>query len=406
MSATELARGLADAAAFATGRPRWTTGATALRQLRLTDFRNYRYLRLELDGCSVVLSGANGAGKTNLLEAVSFLVPGRGLRRARLDEVCRGGEGTDRAQGWAVAATLEGRQGHIVLGTGLVAPPAGGDGTTARRSVRIDGRTATSQLELAEHVGAVWLTPQNDRLFTDGPGNRRRFLDRMVAAFAPGHAGELAAYEHAMRQRARLLEEGRREPAWLAALEDSMARHGVAVAATRADLVARLDAAAREAAGPFPRASLALAGELDAWIATDAAADVEDRLRARLAALRNVDGQAGTATCGPHRSDLLVQHLDRSIPAAQGSTGEQKAMLVAIVLAHARLVAAAHGRAPLLLLDEIGAHLDAEKRQALFDELEAIGAQAWMTGTDEALFQPLAGRAQFLRVAAGAVAGA
>lgn len=376
--------------------------ATAVRQLRLTDFRNYRYLRLDLaEGC-VVLTGDNGAGKTNLLEAVSFLVPGRGLRRARLDDVARRASDHQPAAGWSVAATLDGRKGRMVVGTGVIAGTASGETVPAvKRSVRIDGRSAASQLELADHVGAVWLTPQNDRLFLEGPGNRRRFLDRMVAAFAPGHAGDLAAYENAMRQRARLLAEDRRDDAWFAALEDAMARHGVAVAATRADLVARLDAAARLGVGPFPRAALRLAGEVDDWLASQPAADVEEALRLRLARQRGLDAQIGTTASGPHRSDLIVHHLDRDIAAAEGSTGEQKAMLVAIVLAHARLVAAAHGQAPLLLLDEIAAHLDAARRAALFAELRALGAQAWLSGTDRELFLALDGEAQFCRVAAG-----
>jgi DNA replication and repair protein RecF len=375
----------------------------AVRQLRLTEFRNYRYLRLDLAARSVVLTGDNGAGKTNLLEAVSFLVPGRGLRRARLDEIARRGSADERVSGigWAVAATLDGRDGRVAIGTGV--ETASDAGSSARRSVRIDGQPAVSQNALAEQVSAVWLTPELDRLFVEGPGDRRRFLDRMVGAFAPGHAGELAAYDHGMRQRARLLAEDRRDAAWLAALEESMARHGVAIAAARADLVARLDAAARLGVGPFPGVSLALAGEVDGWIAASPAADAEDMLRARLAALRQQDAESGMTLCGPHRSDLVVHHCQRGIPAARGSTGEQKAMLVAIVLAHARLVGTAYGRAPLLLLDEIAAHLDAGRREALFEEIAALGAQAWMTGTEAAIFAPLGDRAQFLRVEAGTV---
>jgi DNA replication and repair protein RecF len=225
----------------------------------------------------------------------------------------------------------------------------------------------------------------------------------MVAAFDPAHAGSLAAYDHAMRQRAHLLAEGRTDAPWFAALEDTMARHGVALTVARLDLVARLDQAARLGVGPFPRASLALAGEIESWVTQMPALDAEDRLRARLAANRGVDLQAGITTSGPHRADLGVRHLDRDIPAAEGSTGEQKAVLVAIVLAHARLAALARGRPPLLLLDEIAAHLDSRKRAALFEEIMALGAQAWMTGTDASTFSPLAGQAQFLRIEAGAI---
>jgi DNA replication and repair protein RecF len=392
--------------------PDAVTGAApallAVRQLRLTDFRNYRRLRLDCDTAPVVLVGANGAGKTNLLEALSFLVPGRGLRRARLDEVCRRQIGGNRAgeepapASWAVAATLDTPEGRLAIGTGL--EPAKSEATLPRRVVRIDGRPAASQTVLGLHVAAVWLTPQLDRLFLDGPGERRRFLDRLVTALHPEHAGDVAAYENALRQRARLLGEGNRDPHWFTALEDTMARHGVALAANRADTVQRLDAAARLGVGPFPRASLAMAGEIDGWIASMAALDAEDRLRAELAASRLRDAEAGTTSCGPHRSDLGVRHLDLDLPAAEGSTGQQKALLVSIALAHARLVALSRGRPPLLLLDEIAAHLDAEHRAGLFDEVMALGVQSWMTGTDADLFKPLAGRAQILRVADGSIA--
>ncbi|MBN9487960.1 MAG: DNA replication/repair protein RecF [Alphaproteobacteria bacterium] len=375
----------------------------AVRQIRLTDFRNYRQLRLDCGPEPVVLVGANGAGKTNLLEALSFLVPGRGLRRARLDEVAhrpRGGESA--AASWAVAAVLDTPEGRLAVGTGLEPPRT--DGGLPRRAVRIDGRPASSQTALGQHVAAVWLTPQQDRLFLDGPGERRRFLDRLVTALHPEHAGDVAAYENAVRQRSRLLGEGNRDPHWFTALEDTMARHGVALAAARADTVQRLDAAARLGVGPFPRASLLMIGEIDGWIASMAALDVEDRLRAQLSASRLRDAEAGTTSCGPHRSDLSVRHLDLDLPAAEGSTGQQKALLVSIALAHARLVALSRGRPPLLLLDEIAAHLDAERRAALFEEIIALGAQSWMTGTDAGLFEPLAGRAQCLRVADGTIA--
>jgi len=387
--------------------PDAVTGAApallAVRQLRLTDFRNYRQLRLDCDIAPVVLVGPNGAGKTNLLEALSFLVPGRGLRRAKLDEVCRRTRSEEPAPAyWAVAATLDTPDGRLAIGTGL--EPARSEASLPRRVVRIDGRPAASQTALGLHVAAVWLTPQLDRLFLDGPGERRRFLDRLVTALHPEHAGDVAAYENALRQRARLLGEGNRDPHWFTALEDTMARHGVALAANRADTVQRLDAAARLGVGPFPRAALAMAGEIDGWIAAMAAIDAEDRMRAQLASNRLRDAEAGTTSCGPHRSDLAVRHLDLDLPAAEGSTGQQKALLVSIALAHARLVALSRGRPPLLLLDEIAAHLDAERRAALFDEVVALGVQSWMTGTDADLFKPLAGRAQLLRVADGSIA--
>ncbi|UYN95021.1 MAG: DNA replication/repair protein RecF [Enhydrobacter sp.] len=379
----------------------------AVRQLRLTDFRNYRQLRLECGAAPVVLVGPNGAGKTNLLEALSFLSPGRGLRRARLDEV--GHREPSRplpGSAWAVAATLDTPEGRLAVGTGLEAGK--GEGGLPRRIVRIDGRTAPSQTALGQHVACVWLTPQIDRLFLDGPGERRRFLDRLVTALHPEHAGNVAAYDNALRQRARLLADGRqggqRDPHWFSVLEDTMARHGIALAAARADTVHRLDAAARLGVGPFPRASLAMSGEVDGWVADMAALDAEDLMRGQLAAHRARDAEAGTTSLGPHRSDLCVRHLDLDLPAAEGSTGQQKALLVSIALAHVRLVALSRGRPPLLLLDEIAAHLDAERRHALFDEVVALGVQSWMTGTDAQLFEPLAGRAQILRVADGRVA--
>jgi DNA replication and repair protein RecF len=381
--------------------PDAATGAApallAVRQVRLTDFRNYRQLRLDCGSEPVVLVGPNGAGKTNLLEALSFLAPGRGLRRARLDEVTRRPD----ASVWAVAATVDTPEGRLAVGTGLEPPRS--EGALPRRVVRIDGRPAASQTALGLHVAAVWLTPQLDRLFLAGASERRRFLDRLVTALHPEHAGDVAAYENALRQRARLLGEGSRDPHWFTALEDTMARHGVALATNRADTVQRLDAAARLGVGPFPRASLAMAGEIDGWIAAMAALDAEDRLRAALAANRLRDADAGTTSTGPHRSDLAVRHLDLDLPAAEGSTGQQKALLVSIALAHVRLVTLSRGRPPLLLLDEIAAHLDSERRAALFEEVVALGVQSWMTGTDAELFKPLAGRAQILRVADGAV---
>ncbi|MFI5030771.1 MAG: DNA replication/repair protein RecF [Reyranellales bacterium] len=370
----------------------------AVRQVRLTDFRNYRQLRLDCSAEPVVLVGPNGSGKTNLIEALSFLAPGRGLRRARLDEVARRPD----ASSWAVAATLDTPEGRLAIGTGL--EPPRGEGGVPRRAVRIDGRPASSQTALGLHVAAVWLTPQLDRLFLDGASERRRFVDRLVTALHPEHAGDVAAYENALRQRARLLGEGNRDPHWFTALEDTMARHGVALAANRADTVQRLDAAARLGVGPFPRAALAMTGEVDGWIAAMAAIDAEDRLRVELATNRLRDGEAGTTSTGPHRSDLAVRHLDLDLPAAEGSTGQQKALLVSIALAHARLVTLSRGRPPLLLLDEIAAHLDSERRAALFEEVVALGVQSWMTGTDAELFRPLAGRAQVLRVDDGVVA--
>jgi len=372
--------------------------AAFVARLNLTDFRCYRALRLDLDASPVVLTGPNGAGKTNLLEALSFLAPGRGLRRAKLGEVDR--RGADAGSGpWAVAAVLETAQGRVHIGTGR--EPADSERMSERRTVRIDGRPTRGQKDLAEHVAIVWLTPELDRLFLDGSSGRRRFVDRVVYGFHPEHASEVQAYETVMRERSRLLSEGTADTGWLDALEDGMARHGVAIAAARAAVVRRLDAAANaraQQASPFPAARLALSGEVDAALATMPAVAVEDSARAALRASRAHDAGHGGAAWGPHRSELLVRYAAKDCPARDCSTGEQKALLLSVTLAVARELAAERGCAPLLLLDEVVAHLDGARRAALFDEIMSLGAQAWLTGTDDELFAGLRGRARFFRV--------
>ncbi|MFQ5954633.1 MAG: DNA replication/repair protein RecF [Kiloniellales bacterium] len=386
---------------FAAPRPR--ARPVAVVRLSLSDFRCYSRVRLDCDARPVVLVGPNGAGKTNLLEALSLLGPGRGLRRARLADLDRRQAGAAQAAGpWAVAATVETPAGSVRIGTGRD-PGAGGSGTgRERRVVRLDGRKARGQSELAAHLSLVWLTPEMDRLFLDAAAARRRFLDRLVSAVDGAHVARVTAYEHAMRERARLLREGRADGAWLTALEHTMAAEGIAIAAARRALVARLDAAAGEAIGPFPRVGVRLEGTVEAWLDAAPALANEERLRAVLAARRRRDAETGGAL-GPHRSDLAVRHVAKDLPAAGCSTGEQKALLVSLVLAHARLVAAERGHAPVVLLDEVAARLDAGRRAALFDELMALGAQAWLAGTDEALFQPLAPHAQLFRVIDGTV---
>jgi DNA replication and repair protein RecF len=381
----------------------------AVRRLILTDFRCYRQARVTVDARPVILTGANGAGKTNLLEAISFLAPGRGLRRARLGEVDRrtapaSGEGTADAamlaSAWAVAAEVATPRSVVQIGTGREATASGGE----RRVVRIDGAPARSQTALAEHVNLVWLTPQMDRLFVEGASPRRRFLDRLVYGFDPEHATRVAAYEQALRERAKLLREGPYDATWLDALEESMARHGVAIAAARRDVAARLDGACAAGVAGFPSASLAVIGTVEAALADRPALAVEDESRARLAASRRQDAESGGVASGPHRSDLSVCHAGTGVAAAQCSTGEQKALLIAILLANSRLQAALRGVAPIMLLDEIVAHLDRERRRALFAELLALGAQAWLTGTDEDSFAELRGAAQFLRIANATIA--
>jgi DNA replication and repair protein RecF len=373
--------------------PKIRVGVT---RLAVTDFRNYRTVRLELDAGLVVLTGPNGAGKTNLLEAVSLLSPGRGLRNARLGEFDRRADADATAE-WAIAATVESLRGEVRIGTGR--DPAGSE----RRVVKIDGENARGQAVLGEVIGLTWLTPQMDRLFIEGPSARRRLLDRLVLGLDPAHAARVAAYEHAMRERSRLLRDGPADPVWLDALDETMAAQGVAIAAARRDAVERLDRACAEAEGSFPRARLALAGTVEAWLNELPALAAEERFKAALKQARTADALSGGASVGPHRSDLAVSYAETGIPAESLSTGEQKALLISIVLAHARLQRETRGEPPLLLLDEVAAHLDAARREALFDELLSLECQVWLTGTDAALFAPLKPAARFLAVSGGAL---
>ena len=351
----------------------------ALSRLILTDFRNHADAVIEPGPGFVVLAGENGAGKTNVLEAVSLLAPGRGLRRAALSDMARQGGGG----GFAVAATLG---GEVEIGTGTQAS------APERRVVRINGATH-SATALAEWLTVLWLTPAMDRLFVEPAGERRRFLDRLTLALRPDHAQHANRYEAAMRARNRLLADERPDGAWLTALEAQMAEHGAAIDAGRRETVAALRARlAEQPDGPFARAGLALEGwEGAATLAND------------LAAGRRRDAAAGRTLAGPHRSDLAVTHLDKDQPAALCSTGEQKALLLNLVLAHAELVAERTGRPPILLLDEVAAHLDPVRRVALFDRLAATGGQTWITGTERAPFDGI-GTASWFAVADGTVA--
>jgi len=372
-------------------------GRDRLLRLRLTDFRNHASVAIEPDGASVVFTGDNGAGKTNLLEAISLLAPGRGLRRAAYEEMQR----TGATSGFAVHAVLDGPFGEAEIGTG-----AGGPGdTTGGRRLRINGATPRTSEALLEWVRVVWLTPAMDALFTGPSADRRRFLDRLVLAIDPNHGARAIAYEKAMRGRNRLLTEERRDDRWFEAIEAQMAESGVAIAAARLELVRLLSAAIDQmpADGPFPQATVAISGSLEEHLATVSATDAEETYRSALAAGRPRDRAAGRTIEGPHRSDLVVSHRPKAVEAASCSTGEQKALLVGILLAHARLSAKISGHVPLVLLDEIAAHLDARRRAALFDILAEIGCQALMTGTDAALFESLRGRAKFYRVEDGRV---
>jgi DNA replication and repair protein RecF len=329
-------------------------------RLTLTDFRSYASATIEPGPGFVLLFGENGAGKTNVLEAVSMLSPGRGIRGAALSDMARRGGGS----AWAVAATL----GDVEIGTGTLAA------APERRQVRINGATASVN-SLSEWLSVLWLTPAMDRLFLGPAGDRRRFLDRLVLALEPAHAHHSARYEAAMRARNKLLaEEASPDPSWLAALELQMAEHGLAIAEARERTIAALSG--RVEAAPedqFARGTLALEG----WFGKDLVSELRDS-RAR-------DAAAGRATVGPHRQDLAVEHAAKQMPAARSSTGEQKALLLGLILAHADLVAERRGEPPILLLDEVAAHLDPKRRGALFARLEGRG-QVWMTATEASLF--------------------
>jgi len=378
-----------------TGTPRaW------LSRLTLTAFRNYASVSLNLGPEPVVLTGQNGAGKTNVLEAVSLLSPGRGLRSAPFSELCRYGTGQG---GWTVSGCLHVGQMETAIGTGLRATT---DESRATRAVRINGVPAQPNT-LAEYLRMVWLTPALYTLFTGPASERRRFMERVIATLDPHHRRLVAQFERAMRQRNRLLEIGG-EASLLDGLERQMAEAGVAIAAARRDALAQLSAViARKwpvtAHAAFPAAILELDGRLENALASEAAVDVEDGYARELAATRERDRAAKRTTLGPHRSDLIATHAPKGLPARICSTGEQKALLVGLVLAHAELVRSVSGAAPLILLDEIAAHLDAERRTAMFAEIEALAAQAWMTGTDREVFAPLERRANFFVVDQGMI---
>jgi DNA replication and repair protein RecF len=379
--------------------------AVALIRLTLTDFRSYPGLRLETGGGPVVLTGPNGAGKTNLLEAISLLAPGRGLRGVAFEELAR----VDGEARWAVASEIEGPCGTTALGTAWVRPSEAGAAANGARQVQIGGETQKSSGALSAYLRLLWLTPAMDRLFAGPAGDRRRFLDRLVIAVDPEHGGRVIAFDKLMRERNRLLCDSAPETAWLAGLEHGMAEAGVAIAAARVasldalqDFISEMPAARSQSA--FPWARLEIDGDLEARVRHRPAVQVEDEYRRMLRDSRKADRAAGRCLKGPHRSDLVVVHGPKATDARICSTGEQKALLIGLVLAHARAVrAACDGWAPIMLLDEVAAHLDEERRVGLFSELEEIGVQAWMTGTDARLFEPLHGKAEFFRIGDGLV---
>jgi DNA replication and repair protein RecF len=398
----------AKATAEGSGETRTASGAGAQAErlfvaaLKLTDFRNYPSLRLSFEASPVVLVGDNGSGKTNLLEAVSLLAPGHGLRGRPYSELAR----TNGQGGFAIAATAMTRHGEVDIGTGFL-PGTREDG--AGRTVRIAGKERAAGA-LGDYIRLVFLIPAMDGLFTGSGSERRRFLDRLVLAIDPKMRTPLNRYDRAMRQRNRLFQMREYSRALFEGLEEQMAEAGTAIAAARIDAVERLsrlieETRAARGDGPFPHAVLALHGTLETELAVRPATEVEDLFRAILEEGRERDRAAARTLDGPHLSDLLVVHGPKNAPAAQCSSGEQKALLVGLILAKAELIKVLEGTAPLILLDEVAAHLDQARREALFEEILGLGVQAWMTGTDQELFSPIAQDAQILAVSQGTIVG-
>jgi len=372
--------------------------AARIRRLTLTNFRSYHAAQIDIGPGSVALTGANGVGKTNLIEAISLLAPGRGLRRATLDEVAF----TEGDGSWAVSAAIEGALGLAALGTGIEAP--GPDGTPSSRKCRIDREPVNSAAAFADHLRVLWLVPAMDRLFNGPASERRRFLDRLVLAVDAEHASRVSALERALRSRNRLLEQPRPDTHWLDAIERETAELAVAVAALRAETVGRLQAvlAARsDAHAPFPAAEIALEGWMEKLLPHHPAVEVEDRYREVLKDNRGRDAAAGRTLDGAHLTDLSVVYAPKHIPAADASTGEQKALLIGLVLAHAGLLTDMTGCAPVLLLDEVVAHLDPARRRALYGEFERLGAQVWMTGADPVPFNDIPPGTELFQVLSG-----
>lgn len=357
-----------------------------LAAVSLHNFRNYEKARLELQQRSVVLFGENGAGKTNLIEAISLLAPGRGMRRAKSEHLPTAASGKPD---WAVAAELETSDAHMRIGTGVPA-----DSDTGRRVMRCNGETV-SQAEIGGQFSVSWLTPQMDGIFVDTPGARRRFLDRLVIAFDPAHIGRINRYDKTLRERTTLLNEGRGDDLWFAALESALAETAVAITAARQALIKDLNNEAKDGWFNFPGIRLELQGEVETWLKGMPALAVEDRLIKAAAAQRSAGDHR---LAGPHASDLGAFDTQTDKPAVLASTGQQKALLIAVVLAHARLQHRRLGQPPLMLLDDVAAHLDEARRQSLFDALTVLGGQSWFTGTSQNQFKGLKNTAQFVKI--------
>ena len=363
-----------------------------LRSLSLSNFRCYKSVRLDdISQNLITLHGANGAGKTNILEAISLLSPGRGLRGSKVLDIQNQQAGQTLEDAWAVAGELTTEYGPIKLGTGL-------DVQNEKRIIRINGQNARGQTALAEHISCVWLTPQMDRLFLDSASHRRRFLDRLIFAFDTGHSGRITRYENAMRQRSRILQDNG-DTAWIEGLEAQMASSACAIAAARLDFTERLQSACNQANHDyFPLAKLSLRGTVEETLQNASALEAEEIFAHQLRESRTKDAIVGGAATGPHKSDLNVIYAEKNMAAELCSTGEQKALLIGIILAHAALIKAERGAPPILLLDEVAAHLDEDRRAVLYELLGALGGQVWLTGTDKNLFDAITDTAQFFEI--------
>jgi len=378
-----------------------------LSRLKLDHFRNYQQADLTIHAGQLVILGDNGAGKTNLLEAVSLLAPGRGMRRSRTEHLAYRASGFEIACGiadnddadrldWAVAATLENEDGTVQIGTGV--PPSAKQGN---RIMRLEGVTV-SQADLGSRLAVSWLTPQMDGIFLDSPAARRRFIDRLVIAFDPAHIGRMSRYEKALRQRAHLLTEQRGDDSWFSALESILAETAVAVTAARQSLIKALNQEAACGWFGFPGVELLLGGDTENWLSDMPALAVEDQL---MLAARTARLNGDLAMPGPHASEFQALHLASQVPANRASTGQQKAMLIAVILAHARLQDRRLGRVPVMLFDDVAAHLDAKRRSALFDAVQSLGGQCWYSGTDDGQFKELSKTAQFVKILPAKIAG-
>ena len=381
---------------------------SCLSRLKLDHFRNYQQADLAIHAGQLVILGDNGAGKTNLLEAVSLLAPGRGMRRAKTEHLAYRASGFETAAcgiadsddadrlDWAVAATLENEDGTVQIGTGV--PPLAKQGN---RIMRLEGVTV-SQANLGSRLAVSWLTPQMGGIFLDSPAARRRFLDRLVIAFDPAHIGRMSRYEKALRQRAHLLTEQRGDESWFSALESVLAETAVAVTAARQSLIKALNQEAAHGWFGFPGVELLLGGDTENWLSDMPALAVEDQL---MLAARTTRLNGDLAMPGPHASEFQALHLASQVPANRASTGQQKAMLIAVILAHARLQDRRLGRVPVMLFDDVAAHLDAKRRGALFDAVQSLGGQCWYSGTDDGQFKELSKTAQFVKILPAKIAG-